>query len=269
MTSICSECGVTKIAEGEPTSDTIPATPETLAGYQRLATSNEPPNNAERAFLQAVASKSAVRLTCLDEEISRLEDRLGQLEAERAQLAGYHSQNVAILSPLRRMPHELLAEIFLCSVPSTASAAQNANVKRSPWVLGRVSRRWRAVSLSTPSLWSTVCVDYRKNPPIFAMIQPQVERASARMLKIDFRGSEAEDCDPQIEMLKTLSKYSDRWEELWIQLTVALTPQLDRLLRGRLPSLRKIHVQYVDANSTLRRIPSDVSRLRRRWWMLP
>ncbi|KAJ7609124.1 hypothetical protein FB45DRAFT_1010712 [Roridomyces roridus] len=90
MTSICSECGATKIADEEP-SDTIPATPETPAGYQRLATSNEPPNSAERGFLQAVASKTAVRLTCLDEEILRLKDRLGHLESERAQLAEYHS----------------------------------------------------------------------------------------------------------------------------------------------------------------------------------
>ncbi|KAJ7623814.1 hypothetical protein FB45DRAFT_870256 [Roridomyces roridus] len=111
MTSICSECGATQISKGEP-GDTIIATLQTLARYQRLATSNDPPGTAEHVFLRAVASKTALRLTCLDEEILRLKDRLGQLEAERAQLAEYHSQNMAILFPLRRMPSEVLAEYF-------------------------------------------------------------------------------------------------------------------------------------------------------------
>ncbi|KAJ7609006.1 hypothetical protein FB45DRAFT_1067046 [Roridomyces roridus] len=247
MTSICSECGATKIANAEP-SDTIPATPETLAGYQLLAASNEPPNSAERAFLQAVASKSAVRLTCLDEEISRLKDRLGQLEAERSQLAGYHSQNVAILSPLRRMPHEILTEIFLWTLPPAAS---NPDVNESPWVLGQISSRWRAISLSTPSLWSAACLDYGGEPPIPQMIEAQVERAM--VLKIHFLGSDAVESVPntQREMFKTLSEHSGRWEELWIQLTPTLTPQLDELLRGRLPSLRKIYVGFEDPDIEL------------------
>ncbi|KAJ7623776.1 hypothetical protein FB45DRAFT_1006075 [Roridomyces roridus] len=241
MSSICSECGETKISRREP-SDAITATPETLAQYQRLSTSNDPPGTAERAFLQAVASKTTVRLTCLGEEILRLKDRLGQLQAERVQLTEYHSHNVAILSPLRRMPHEVLAEIFLRTLQP--EVARNFNMKRSPWVLGRVNRCWRAVSLSTPSLWSTVCADYEREPPILEMIQAQVERASSRMLKIHFRGCEAggsesdldsdSDSGGQLELFKTLSKHSERWEELWIQLTPTLAPRLDALGRGGL-----------------------------------
>ncbi|KAJ7609125.1 hypothetical protein FB45DRAFT_712214, partial [Roridomyces roridus] len=62
-----------------------------------------------------------------------------------------------ILSTLRRMPSEILAEIFLWTLPPFA---QNANVNQSPWVLEQISGCWRAISLSTPSLWSAVCVDY-------------------------------------------------------------------------------------------------------------
>ncbi|KAJ7117629.1 hypothetical protein C8R44DRAFT_555445, partial [Mycena epipterygia] len=119
-------------------------------------TTNEPPEDTESTFIRAVASKTGSRLAYLDTKISQLRDWLIQLEEERATLTVYHSQNTAILSPLRRMPPELLCEIFSWTLPSVREALQRRrfDTKHSPWVLTQICSRWRAIALSTASLWS-------------------------------------------------------------------------------------------------------------------
>ncbi|KAJ7483482.1 hypothetical protein FB451DRAFT_991164, partial [Mycena latifolia] len=65
------------------------------------------------------------------------------------------------LSPLRRMPPELLGEIFSWTLPSVQEALGRRRFqdKHSPWVFTQVCHRWRAVALSTPSLWSQIVIN--------------------------------------------------------------------------------------------------------------
>ncbi|KAJ7441874.1 hypothetical protein FB451DRAFT_985550, partial [Mycena latifolia] len=94
------------------------------------------------------------RLASLN-EISQFQDRLQRLKEERASLSTYRTQNHVILSPLRRMPPEVLGEIFSWTVPSVWDALTRVKfrVTDSPWVLAQISGRWRAVTLSIASLW--------------------------------------------------------------------------------------------------------------------
>ncbi|KAF8128472.1 hypothetical protein K438DRAFT_1440395, partial [Mycena galopus ATCC 62051] len=58
----------------------------------------------------------------------------------------------AMVSPLRRLPVETIAEIFLhCRDRSLRHHDSGA-----PLVLTHVSSRWRQIALKTPSLWDTV-----------------------------------------------------------------------------------------------------------------
>ncbi|KAJ7691902.1 hypothetical protein B0H17DRAFT_872627, partial [Mycena rosella] len=128
--------------------------------------SNEAPLELDLAAVKSVISDTDARLVCLDTKISRLQDRLKRLEEERAAVSRYHAQNNAILSPLRRMPPEVLGEIFSWTLPSARDAVAlgrrgttsicGSDVGSSPWILGHISSRWRAIALSTPSLWSLV-----------------------------------------------------------------------------------------------------------------
>ncbi|KAJ7605295.1 hypothetical protein FB45DRAFT_953411 [Roridomyces roridus] len=240
MTSTCSECGL------------LTTTSWTLARCQQLAKSNEPPNDAETAFLRAVVPHTAARLACLQDEISRLRERLALLETEQAQLSDYHSQNLTILSPLRRMPSELMTEIFSWSLPGVDEP--NGDVtsgveKKSPWVLARVSSRWRNISLSTPSLWSLVQIWGSKvEDSVLELVRTQVERA--RQLKIHFYGTEESNSAAQIKLFDFLSEHALRWEEFSVQLTPALVPRLG-VLRGRLPSLKRLWIQWDKEESHL------------------
>ncbi|KAJ7871016.1 hypothetical protein B0H13DRAFT_1458000, partial [Mycena leptocephala] len=62
-----------------------------------------------------------------------------------------------ILSPLRRVPPEVLAEIFSWTVPAVTNTSNpdpgKVDVAAGPWVLTYVSSLWRAVAVSNPLLW--------------------------------------------------------------------------------------------------------------------
>ncbi|KAJ7879186.1 hypothetical protein B0H14DRAFT_2160977, partial [Mycena olivaceomarginata] len=54
------------------------------------------------------------------------------------------------LSPLRRMPVEIISLIFKFAAPFPSDFM---NVEEGPWVLSAVCSLWRTIALSQPSLW--------------------------------------------------------------------------------------------------------------------
>ncbi|KAJ7654600.1 hypothetical protein DFH06DRAFT_1047337 [Mycena polygramma] len=247
--SRCSHCGapsasssVESVAPGVTTfAAAVPGT-----RHHVLLNSNQPPEDSEIGFIRSAISETDAPLSRLDEEISRLRKALKALEEEHASLSNYRTQNAMILSPLRRMPSELLCEIFSWTIPLITDALDMGRLDMgvSPWVLTRISSHWRRVSVTTPSLWSLVHVDYSAKPKTFyslSLVEAQIQRS--QKLKIHFYGSVAMDAGPQIAMLELLAQHSARWEELSLGITAKLIPFLPTL-RGRLPSLRRIWIQW-------------------------
>ncbi|KAF7352507.1 F-box domain-containing protein [Mycena venus] len=193
-----------------------------------------------------VASVVDARSAGANEEIERLGDRLKQLRAERVSLSSYRTQNIAILSPLRRMPPEVLAEIFSRTLPSSKERwNRRFRTTESPWLLTHINRHWRAVACSTPSLWFFVNISFR--PDIksvsLSMVETQMMRARGQGLKVYFFGYETSDTLPQIEIFRCLAERSLQWEELFLQLTPHLVPVLEGL-RDRVPLLQRLWIQW-------------------------
>ncbi|KAF7342600.1 F-box domain-containing protein [Mycena sanguinolenta] len=180
MPSVCSACGAPVISTGddvELNSRLVPAA-QTLARLSELSATNEPPHDAELSSIQFIVDKTSTRLAGVDAEISRLKDRLRQLEKERTVLSKYYAQNTRILSPLR--------------------------IENCPWVLTHVCGGWRGVALSRPSLWSLIVINFlaRQEYPL-EMVRTQIERA--KLLKIRFFGYEDLDSRIQISMFELLA----------------------------------------------------------------
>ncbi|KAJ7663941.1 hypothetical protein DFH06DRAFT_1087795 [Mycena polygramma] len=223
------------------------------ARHLTLLTNNEPPEDSEKTFIRSLVSTADARLTHLDEEISKLRAQLKRLEEERASFFSYRARNRAILSPLRRMPPEVLNEIFFWTLPLTTDTLRRTkfDMGASPWVLSRISSRWRAIALSTPSLWSRIVVDFSESqdassayPLPFA--KAQIERS--QKLKIHFYGDSEADSQPQIELFQLLAQHSSRWEEFSIGVTSAIVPLLPAV-RHRIPLLKRLYIQWQDAES--------------------
>ncbi|KAJ7123622.1 hypothetical protein C8R44DRAFT_559888, partial [Mycena epipterygia] len=101
------------------------------------------------------------QLAAVEHEISRLCEQMQSLEEECASLSGHLLTNTAVLSPLRRMPAEVLGEIFSWTLPSVNTLRLwGFGVGDSPWLLTHISSRWRTVGLSTPALWSLLVINF-------------------------------------------------------------------------------------------------------------
>ncbi|KAJ7607904.1 hypothetical protein FB45DRAFT_1039974 [Roridomyces roridus] len=107
--------------------DQSPAPPQAGTRHYILLHSNEPPDSSDIPFIQSTSSRIGARLAVLDEELARL----SQLAAERAALLAYDTQNKAVLSPVRRVPNEILYEIFLRTLPSVESDGFWASAHRA------------------------------------------------------------------------------------------------------------------------------------------
>ncbi|KAJ7124344.1 hypothetical protein C8R44DRAFT_548432, partial [Mycena epipterygia] len=98
--------------------------------------SNEVPFESDTGVVKSVISRARARLAVVEHKISRLREQMQSLEKEHASLSGHLAANTAILSPLRRMPPEVLGEIFPWTLPSAWLAS--FAVEGSPWVLTHI-----------------------------------------------------------------------------------------------------------------------------------
>ncbi|KAK6966825.1 hypothetical protein R3P38DRAFT_3299437 [Favolaschia claudopus] len=128
-----------------------------------LINSNTPPHPAEAAVISSYVGELESHLASVQEAIQTLLTRSDDL---RRTLKSYK----ATLSPIRRLPPEILGLIFSEAVHASVSNTYAfGNVppsepalsvtQHAPWLLTSVCRYWAAVALAAPALWSMLRLD--------------------------------------------------------------------------------------------------------------
>jgi hypothetical protein len=123
-----------------PSLFTEPPTPDTLhhaklhleSTRSLILSLNDKIVSAELALVQLIHETKA--------SIAKMTEEKSRLEADEAMTKSY-------LSPVRRLPAELLREIFLLHFQEHEACA---------WVLAAVCAPWRRLALRTPKLWAKV-----------------------------------------------------------------------------------------------------------------
>ncbi|KAK0443213.1 hypothetical protein EV421DRAFT_537631 [Armillaria borealis] len=96
-----------------------------------------------------------------DAEIEALEDTLTNLKKARADLAHSICVYKSYLAPIRRLPVELLCEIFseACTFPFGKALRESLqSPPQIPLLIASVCSYWRSICLSFPQLWSVMFV---------------------------------------------------------------------------------------------------------------
>jgi hypothetical protein len=232
--------------------------------YHELLNSNEPPLDAECPSIESVVLRLRRCLSRHDDKLARLRAQIElpeqepleqeKLEQKRASLATDLSRNAAILSPLRRMPPEILSEIFMLTLPSDRAVVERGKIdlRDSPWMLTRICGRWRTVALASSSLWSFVAINCEDNLSAaypLSLIRTQLQRA--KHIRIHFL---AEDrlTQYQMDILQLLVDHSPLWEEVYLLVTPGFLPIITTL-HDRIPLLRRVWIEcresYTEAGS--------------------
>ncbi|CAK5278692.1 unnamed protein product [Mycena citricolor] len=92
------------------------------------------------------------RLSSLDREIAHVAATLSHLQSERHVLQQFVAAHQALTHPIRRIPLEILLDIFAACLPTHRNPVMST--ADAPLLLGRVCSSWRQISTTTPTLWS-------------------------------------------------------------------------------------------------------------------
>ncbi|KAJ7743330.1 hypothetical protein B0H16DRAFT_1245385, partial [Mycena metata] len=116
----------------------------------RLGT-NYCPSDEEIIDIRAFLIEPKSRLKRLDDKVADLQKAIDSLTEERASVRSFVDAHDALLSPIRRLPLDIVQEIFVACLPTHRNCVMSA--VEAPLLLGRICSLWRAVALSTPCLW--------------------------------------------------------------------------------------------------------------------
>ncbi|KAJ7137380.1 hypothetical protein C8R43DRAFT_1020086 [Mycena crocata] len=186
-------------------------------------------------------------------EIAKRQVELEELVARRAELQDQHNVCVSLDAPIRRLPSELLVEVFalhlaaLCMQlddhvkPCDASAFERL-AQKSLLELSRVCARWHAIALDTPSLWTNVFLSTTlwANPATtnkaLELLQSALDRGGHHALTVcitDYDGEMPESA------LALIVSHSARWTKATFSCPL---PQLQRLVGASLPRLETLKI---------------------------
>ncbi|KAJ6594636.1 hypothetical protein B0H19DRAFT_901465, partial [Mycena capillaripes] len=113
-------------------------------------------------------------------EFDRLDKLILDLCDERDKIGASIDSHKALISIPRRLPRDIVQEIFLACLPTDKNAAMSP--QEAPLLLCRICSAWREVALSTPRLWASLHI------PLLSILED--ERRMAALVQWFKRSSE-------------------------------------------------------------------------------
>ncbi|KAK0186873.1 hypothetical protein F5146DRAFT_1143255 [Armillaria mellea] len=136
-----------------------------------LLSTNDPPSCLQSAQLNGSIKSFNTVLPELQGELDTLRKAVASLEAQMSHLLSLKRECEAILSPIRRLPPEMLISGFNVFI-----------IEHGPWYLGHVCRSWRDIIENLcPDIWSNMTIEVppRQGPPY----QPSMKRNMVALLE--------------------------------------------------------------------------------------
>ena len=197
-------------------------------------------NQAHR--IQQIVLRRETELAQIDGDIIRVRALLQQLLRDRNDIRESLEAHKALIVPppipaLQRVPPEIWVQIFMFSVNDAwTSGYPRIDIRKPPLLLGQVCSAWRTVSLSTPKLWSSICISKRTRVSAIPLIETWLQRSEAMPLSIEIHGLSSD--FPNV-VLDAFVPHSPRWQHLALFLSNsslaklfanAILPSLDTLM---------------------------------------
>lgn len=216
----------------------------------RLLGTNGAPADTQRDGVRSLLVEPKAELEAVEDDISRLQARLADCQRRKRELISYVEDLDALLSPIRRMPPEIMSRIFELCGDITAHGPHAEPSKRAPLLLGSVCRSWRALSIAIPRLWTTLYLRlptsgfiYKQEEVMLAWLERSRPLPVSLWLWNDFLTD-----DIPITFLRKLTEViannSERWKAIFIHFP-AHDPEwehFDALVRCHLPNLEELEI---------------------------
>ncbi|KAG8215484.1 hypothetical protein J3R82DRAFT_9115 [Butyriboletus roseoflavus] len=131
--------------------------PKIPSSISQLFCTNSVPSPMDTQRIYQLLHDRKAELSAFAEEIECARVQVQRLEQRRDRVKGVVQELEALVSPVRRMPTDIMAKVFEHCVWDQASP--RADPRMAPLLLSQVCRSWRYLLFSLPSLWTTLQVD--------------------------------------------------------------------------------------------------------------
>ncbi|KAJ7457849.1 hypothetical protein FB451DRAFT_589516 [Mycena latifolia] len=221
------------------------------------------PQDDEIPAIQCILAETAVRVKGLDDEIADLQKALDKLTEERDRLNAYVDAHQALLSPVRRLPLDIIHEIFVACLPMYRNCAMSA--MEAPVLLGRICSSWRTISLSIPRLWSRLHIvepsfPFESSPilveekleQILAVTSAWLRRSGQCALSISLHSElNAPGLIPPVHdrLAKAIVPFSSRWEHITFVTSSPALATFSHFTAADVPMLKSIAVRLYDPHT--------------------
>lgn len=214
---------------------------------QAIVNSNIPPSDVEARKILDAISESERCVLSLDAKIKDARAILEELIQERNVHATLMTSYRNALSPARRLPPEIIADIFVHSCPETSilpPSPDDYNLR-----ISRICSGWRKVALGIPQLWSSITIHWEPEisyPAFERIIEAWSHRAIPLPLSIHIPQPPVPNDglsrrEEQIVLL--LAKYAYRFREMSFRLPQPCIEPLLLLPPGSVDMLESVAVQ--------------------------
>ncbi|KAF7296214.1 hypothetical protein HMN09_01090100 [Mycena chlorophos] len=122
--------------------------------FRTILHTNTVPSDSECDEIRALLRPQRPRIAQLAEDVARIQAILDEAVRARDELQAAIEAHEALISPMRRVPDDILSVIFLHTLPTTRNTA--LILDEGPLLLMQVCRYWRALTLAIPHLWASM-----------------------------------------------------------------------------------------------------------------
>ncbi|KAJ7679315.1 hypothetical protein DFH06DRAFT_974911, partial [Mycena polygramma] len=187
-------------------------------------------------------------------DLQRLEMEIATLIQRRDDLKDFIDAHMALLSPVRALPEDILGEIFVASLPDP----RGIDVRASPLLLCQICMAWRVLAFSMPRLWDHIHPEFNERWELTDFAETfwgaWLDRSGARPLTIrttlSLKCTETNNFAPLLTLLIDQDR-SRRWKHLYLELPNwqdSLIP-LNNLGPDDVPLLQSVSVAVHETHS--------------------
>lgn len=224
-----------------------------LSPFASVIGTNYVASAEELESLQTLLVHPQQELSRLETEIEQIQNVLNDLLSRKRIVLNYLNAHKALASPVRQIPPETLAEIFVHCLPTEHSYATR-DLNTAPLLLTTICRDWRRVALTTPRLWDSLHIfipfDLNENACSrrCAGVAMWLQRSGSLPLSISLhsRWENQEDLvtKKQMELLiRSLMSFSNRFRDLFLSLSFSNFTIFDNLSPPLFSSLVSLRVR--------------------------
>ncbi|KAJ7099228.1 hypothetical protein B0H15DRAFT_819629 [Mycena belliarum] len=251
----------------------LPDRPQVNRVHDILRSNTHP---LDTSHFRSAISYAAPELARYDSEIERLENGLARMVAARAALQSYIDTCRSIFAPVRRLPVELLVEIFAMSFTSNAEELTENDTpagemdrisKKYLLQLSQVCSHWHVVVMSTARLWSTISLDATLWPAcptttanLLGRLTTSLARGGNHPLTLEIGLDNGSDPNESLVM-EALAQHSWRWRNVYLWIDLESLKCLSNA-KGNLPLLDYLCITGVGQPGTAADVFATAPRLK-------